>query len=349
MNFLFDSNGSPDWILVTIILVIGLFLSAFFSGSETGFMSISRVRLRREETPDSSRERTLLEMLKQIEDPILTCLIGTNLCNVMISATLTVTLTALYPQYGQWLAVALGATLVITFGEILPKLLYREFPEPMVYSSLRGIKFSMLLFWPLRQVLLGYNKLLQSWLPEGGGASSDSLDRRSLAALLLTNTAPNQADRRFALLMDRYLKLEDITLGPVMRRLDDLVTVPSGATVRQCLETAAGHGFSRLPITDEDGRSMPGYVLVRDLLFLSREEHDQPVPRKLWRSFLLVDVRMSPYELFEELRSRNAQLAAVADPRGNLLGLITLEDLIETVIGSIHDEFDRDNLSGGNS
>ena len=139
-----------------------------------------------------------------------------------------------------------------------------------------------------------------------------------------------------------YLELENITLGPIMRRLDKLVTVGPESTVRECLDTAARHGFSRLPITREDGRQLQAYLLVRDLLFLSMEEQDQLVPRKLWRSFLLVDVRMSPYELFEELRSQNAQLAVVTDPRGNLLGMITLEDLIETVIGSIHDEFDRD-------
>jgi putative hemolysin len=342
MSFLIGPEGEVRWLLVAAIAAVSLFLSAFFSGSETGFMSVSRVRLRRQGKADTATGRQLQEMLRNIETPILTCLIGTNLFNVLISAVLTVTLTVLLGERGELAAVGIGATLVITFGEILPKVLYREFPEGLTLPSVRGIRLAMVLTWPVRQALLAYTGLWKRLLPRSEDSLGEGLDRRSLAALLMTNNAPNVEDRRFADLMDRYLELENITLGPIMRRLDKLVTVGPESTVRECLDTAARHGFSRLPITREDGRQLQAYLLVRDLLFLSMEEQDQLVPRKLWRSFLLVDVRMSPYELFEELRSQNAQLAVVTDPRGNLLGMITLEDLIETVIGSIHDEFDRD-------
>jgi putative hemolysin len=345
VSFLVRADGSLDWLLVGSILLVSVLLSAFFSGAETGFMSVSRVRLRRSGRGESPAGRTLLEMLRGIENPILSCLIGTNLFNVLFSAVLTVTMTTLLGDHGELAAVALGATLVITFAEILPKVLYREFPEGLTLASVRGVRLTMLLFWPLRMALLGYTRLWRALLPGGGEGSGEGLDRRSLAALLMTNNAPNQEDRRFTDLMDRYLELEGITLGPIMRRLDKLVTIGPEATVRECLDTAARRGFSRLPVTREDGRHLQAYILVRDLLFLPREDHDKLVPRSLWRSFLLVDVRMSPYELFEELRSQNAQVALVADPRGNLLGMITLEDLIETVIGSIHDEFDQDHHS----
>ena len=79
---------------------------------------------------------------------------------------------------------------------------------------------------------------------------------------------------------------------------------------------------------------------MRDLLFLPLADHEIVLPRKFIRRFLLVDERMSPYELFEELRSQGRQLSVVVDGIGNPLGMITLEDLIETVIGSIRDEFD---------
>lgn len=347
MSYLFDATGSLNWFLVTAICLLCLVMSAYFSGSETGFMSTSRVRLRRSGQGDTIRGRALLELLKQIEDPILTCLIGTNFFNVLISAVLTVAMTAVFGARGELAAVAVGATLVITLGEIVPKVLYREIPERLTLASVPGIRLAMVLLAPVRWVLLGYSQIWKHLLPDGNGGVAGSLDRRSLAALLMTNNAPNQEDRRFENLMDRYLELSGITLGPIMRRLKDLVTVGQEATVLECLETAAAHGFSRLPVVREGGLELQGYVLVRDLLFLPREDHDKLVPRRLVRSFLLVDVRMSPYELFEELRSQNAQFAVVADPRGNLLGLVTLEDLIETVIGSIHDEFDEDPNPGG--
>jgi CBS domain containing-hemolysin-like protein len=125
-----------------------------------------------------------------------------------------------------------------------------------------------------------------------------------------------------------------------MKPVEELVRIGPESTVGECLEVAARSGYSRLPLTREDGRQLQAYVLVRDLLFLPREFHDRTVPRRLWRSFLQVDVRMSPYEIFEEMRGQRRQLAVVVDPGGNPLGMITLEDLIETVTGSIRDEFD---------
>ena len=345
MSFLIRPDGRPDWFLVIIVIFLGTLLTAFFSGSETGFMSVSRVRLRRSGLDETPRGRHLLSLLRRIEDPILTCLIGTNLFNVLVSGVLTVTMSAVFPGHGELAAVAVGATLIITLGEILPKVLYREFPESLTLASVPGIRFAMFLLAPVRLVLRGYSALWNALLPEGGSGPAQGLDRRGLVALLMTNNVPSQEDRRFEDLMNRYLELAGINLGPVMRRLDSLVTVGCEATVRECLDTAARYGFSRLPVTREDGRHLQAYVLVRDLLFLPREDLDKLVPRRLRRPFLLVDVRMSPYELFEELRSQNAQLAMVADPRGNLLGMVTLEDLIETVIGSIHDEFDRDHAT----
>lgn len=342
MGFLFGAAGEVRWLAVLVVLGLSLVLSAFFSGTETGFMSVSRVRLRRSGAGDTPAGRRVLDLMRNLENPILTCLIGTNLFNVLVSAVLTLSLTALLGERGELAAVVVGATLVITLGEILPKVLYREYPEGLTLASVRGLRVAMLILWPVRMVLLHYTGLLKKMLPKGDDGSAAGLDRRNLAALLMTNNAPNVEDRRFADLVDRYLELEGITLGPIMRRLDQLVTVAPDATVRQCLDTAARHGFSRLPVTCGDGFQLQAYVLVRDLLFLAEADLDQPVPRRLWRSFLLVDVRMSPYELFEELRSQNAQIAVVTDPRGNLLGMITLEDLIEKVIGSIHDEFDRD-------
>jgi len=321
---------------------IGLFsllMSGFFSGSETGYMSVSRVRLRNLPNADSPLVRRLRLQLRRIEDPILTCLIGTNLFNVFFTALVTAVLVERFGARGEWLAMGLVSILVILFGEILPKVLYREFPERMTLYSTPAISVAMGILWPVRWLLRSYTELWRRFLPatESGGGD---LNRRNLAALLLTNTVPSDKDQRFAGAMNRFLELEGYPLSRSMRPLDSLVTVGPDVTVEECLATASRSGFSRLPVTREDGRDLQGYVLVRDLLFLPRENHHGILPRKFIRSFLLVDERMSPYELFEEMRGRSRQLAVVVDGSGNPLGMITLEDLIETVIGSIQDEFD---------
>ncbi len=320
------------------IALAALVSSAFFSGCETGLMSVNRARLRGRGLDRTPRGRRLEDMLGGIEESVMTCLIGTNVSNVLGSAVVTAALSARFGASGEWLAVAVVSTVVILFGEILPKVLFREFPERLTLAAVPGIRLAMILVAPVRWVLRGYSALWRRVLPAAAGG--ETLDRRSLAALLLTNTLPTDDERRFAETLDRYLHLAMTPLAQIARPVAELETVGPDATVGDCLRAAARSGFSRLPVTSEDGRKLQAYVLVRDLLFLSRDEHDQPVPPRLRRSLLLVDGRMDAYELFEEMRGQGRQLAVVADPHGNPEGLVTLEDLIETVVGSIDDEFD---------
>ncbi len=330
-----------DWPMLFLLVGLSLAFSAFFSGTETGYMSVSRVRLRRRAGGNDPRGKILQDQLKNIEDPILTCLVGTNFFNVVASAVVTMALTERYGTDGQWLAVVIVSALVIVFGEILPKVLYREFPEVLTLASVPAIRLAMLILTPVRFLLQGYIRIWHRIVPAAAGFGEEGLDRRNLAALLLSNSVPTPGDSRFAWAVERFMKVAGLTLGPIMRPLEQLVTVGPESTVEECLQVAARSGFSRLPITKDDGRQLQGYVLVRDLVFLNREEHHRQVPHKLWRSFLLVDVRMSPFELFEELRHQGQQMAVVVEPGGSPLGLITLEDLIESVIGSVTDEFDK--------
>ncbi len=325
---------------VVMIALGSLAMTGFFSGAETGFMTVSRVRLLRGADPDAPRVRALLARLRNIEDPILTCLIGTNLFNVTFTAVVTAALTVRFQGHGEWLSVLVSSVIIILFGEIVPKVMFREFPERLTLWATPAVSAASLLLGPVRWALLGYTGLWRKLLPTAD-EMGQQLDRRSLAALLLTNTAPNAGDRRFAGTLDRFLRLAGHSLTRIMRPLDEVVRVGPDTTVAECFQVASESGFSRLPVTREDGRQLQAYILVRDLIFLSREEHDSFVPRRLWRTFLLVDERMSPYELFEELRSQGRQVAVIVDVAGNPLGLVTLEDLIETVMGSVRDEFDK--------
>ncbi|MEN8005555.1 MAG: CNNM domain-containing protein [Candidatus Krumholzibacteriota bacterium] len=337
LNFVGMTVMGPFWVIG--LGAFSLVMTAFFSGCETGYMSVSRVRLRKRPASDSASVKRLQSQLRRIEDPILTCLIGTNLFNVFFTALVTAEFSTRFGAQGEWLALGVVSVLVILFGEILPKVVYREYPEMMTLASAPAISGAMGLLLPVRWLLRGYTSLWNRLLPDHDSGSG-YLNRRSLAALLLTNTVPNENDQRFAETLDRFLELEGHLLSNSMRPLDSLVTVGPEVTVAECLAAAAGSGFSRLPVTREDGRDLQGYVLVRDLMFLPLADHENVLPRKFIRPFLLVDERMSPYELFEELRSQGRQLAVVVDGIGNPLGMITLEDLIETVIGSIQDEFD---------
>ncbi len=338
-----NAHGAPviGWDLVVIVGLICLIAAGFFSGAETGYMSVSRIRLRRLEASDD-RARRLRRQLQRIDDPIMSCLIGTNLFSVLFSALMTTAFTASFGLRGGGLALIVSATLLILFGEIGPKTLYREYPERLTLASVGPLGGFMVIVAPVRALLRVYSNLLRRMLPSSVGDEGTGLDRGSLTNLLLSNSLPETEDRRFRENLDRFLELAGNDLTRIMKPVAELVTVPPGASIRTAREVAAHSGFSRLPVLPPGGRTPAGYVLVRDMIFWS-DDLEEAIPETSIRSFLLVDAALSPYELFEEMHAQGHQMAMIVDRRGDALGMTTLEDLLEAVVGSIQDEFDTRN------
>jgi CBS domain containing-hemolysin-like protein len=333
---------TPLGLVPTLLTVLGcLVASGFCSGCETGLMSTSRIRLRTLLGQRRTRAgATLLRLLDRLEEPVLACLIGTNLFNVLGSAVMTLALTARYGARGEWLTMAVMSVLTILFAEIVPKILYREYPERLTLASAPLLRAVMLAGLPVLLVLRAYTRLWHRLLPDPAGDPAGTLDRRTVTALLLAHTPSGGVDRRFSASLQRFLDLAELDLRRLLKPFSDWTFVSSGMSVRACLETARSSGLSRLPVVDEG--ELKGYVLVRDLLLLPQGTAPETVlPPALVRTCLLVDAGMSAYELFEELHAQRQQLAVAVDREGRPLGLVTLEDLIETIVGSIQDEFDR--------
>jgi putative hemolysin len=335
------TTGPPlSWGLTFGVVAGCLAASGFFSGCETGLMSTSRIRLRtmlaQRRDP---RGAGLLRLMDGLEEPVLTCLVGTNLFNVLGSGVMTVALTARYGERGELLTLIIMSVLCILFAEIMPKILFREYPERLTLAAAPLIRGSMIVGYPLLLLLRGYTLLWRNLLPAPAGEPPGVLTRRTLSVLLLAHRPGGGEDQRFEASLQRFLDLADRDLRGLMRPFAAWTTVPSTATVQACLTKARDSGFSRLPVVDS-GR-LRGYVLVRDLLLLPPQiTPEMPLPPSVLRTCLLVDVGLSPHELFEELHAQRSQLAVVVDRQGEPLGLVTLEDLIETIVGSIQDEFD---------
>jgi len=330
------SGWSPD--LVTVVLLLALLGSAFFSGCETGLLSLSRVRLEARARRGDRRVERLERLRANLDDAVLTCLLGTNLSNIVVSVVTTALLTAWLGASGEGLAVLSASLVLVIFGEILPKILYRESPEQLTLATLDVLRGFRWLVSPLRWALNAYAAMVARVMGDQATGVAE-LDRRGLANWL-SRTHAERGEARFHRTMVRFLQLSTRRIDQFMRPAAEVVTVPVAGTLEAALEVAARSGHSRLPVLGTQG-DLDGYLLVRDLLLAEgRADRRQPVPQDLVRPLLLVDGAMSPYELFEELHARGAQLAAVVDGRGRALGIITLEDLIEKVTGAIADEFD---------
>jgi putative hemolysin len=331
------SLGTAGLVLVALLVATG-----FCSGTETGFLSASRVRLRRLAAAGDRGAAPVLALRNRMEDVVLTLLVGNNIVNVLVSSLLTVTFLARFGEHGEELAVAVATVCTAVFGEILPKVVFREFPERLTIAAVPALRAMMFVLAPARWLLNAYARFLQR-VSGRSSAVGQALDRSGLVSLLVGEEAPAAQDRHFRQALEQFLRLSGRQVAQMMRPLADVVTVRHDATLHQTLDLAAASGFSRLPVTGPESGQVLGYLLVRDLLFLAEEpgtDLEAPVPREVRRTILEVDGNLSPYELFEELHHRQHQLALVVDDRSRPMGLLTLEDLIEKVTGSISDEFD---------
>ncbi|HOX25055.1 MAG TPA: CNNM domain-containing protein [Candidatus Krumholzibacteria bacterium] len=335
-----QSTGAPWGPEATAFaLSVALAGSAFFSGCETGLMSVSRVRLARLAAAGDERVDRLRRVREHLDDAILTCLVGNNLCNVLASAVATALFTAWLGARGEWLAILVTSVVLVVVGEIVPKILTREYPERLTLAAIPTFDNVRWVISPVRWPLGAYARGLRK-LQGGTRDTAAALDLGTLASLL-SAAAPAERDRRFQQTMSRFLELSGRRLGDLMRPLDTVVSVSSEVTLATALAAATRSGYSRLPVRGTGG-DLDGYLLVRDLLLAEGKlAADRPVPASLVRPLILVDSTMSPFELFEELHARGAQFAAVVDRAGRPLGIVTLEDLIEAVTGAIADEFDQ--------
>ena len=328
------------WGAVVIVVALCLAGTAFCAGAETGMMSVSRIRLRAlARARVDARARRLAALLRDVEDPILTFLIGTNLLTVVFTAVLTAAFSARWGHGGEWAAGIVAAVLAISVGEVLPKGLFREYPERLMLASMPLIRALMALFAPARWVLRWYSRLWRRLLPGGGAAGGTALSREAMTALLLAHPQSDLAARRFAEVLERIGALGRAGLRELMLPIAQAATLPTGATLAEARSLAALTGFSRLPVRDAEG-GIAGWILVRDLLLAETAPEAGGIPPTLLRSCLLVDAEMTPYELFEEMHWQRQQMAIMVDARGEALGLLTLENLVEAIVGGIEDEFD---------
>jgi len=342
------STGAPlGWDLVAVVSLLCLLGSAFCSGGETGVMSVSRVRLRHlARRGDLAHVARLEGLMGRLEDAILTFLVGNNLVNVALSAVWTAALGARLGGAGEGLAAVVAALLIIVPGEIVPKIVFREYPERATLAIAPAVRALMVAFWPARVVAAAWTGLLRRLLPGGDPAGRAALGRETMAALLLAHPELAREDERFAAVLRRFLDLAHTDLRRIMTPLGEAVTIPAGATFGEAVAVAARSGYSRLPVRAADG-GLAGWVLARDLLFPDAvglaargAAEATALPAAFLRTCPLVDEGLQPYELFEELRWQRQQMAVVVDRAGAPLGLVTLEDLVEAVVGRIEDEFD---------
>ncbi len=337
------------WITAIAILAL-LFSSAFFSGSETALTAVSRGRLRaRSDKGDKSAE-TALAVTEDSERLIGAVLLGNNLVNILATALATVLFTRLFGEGGVAVATIIMTALVLVFAEVLPKTFAITNSERAATLVAPFIRVVILVFSPVVGfVRLFVRQILRLFGVEVEATRNVLSVHEEIAGALSLGHSEGAVEKEHR---DRLLGALDLgvrNVEEIMLHRSQIEMIDVALSPREMVELALKSPHTRLPIFKEDPENIIGLIHAKDLLraiyALQLNGGDDPI-----RSFDIMSVAMKPYfvpetttldDQMREFLRRHTHFALVVDEYGALQGLITLEDILEEIVGEITDEFDE--------
>ncbi len=335
------------WLLVAITIL----LSAFFAGSEIGYVSANRLKLEISARKKTLRGRVMAYFLKNPEAFLSTTLIGNNIVNVIYATLMALFLVhpvsglyfLLFDGYPSDIVVLLIQTLIASliimiFGEIIPKVVFRINSEALIFNLVVIHRVLNVLFRPFIYIANGVAGLLIRFFI-GQSESSEQVYRRQDIEMLLRelgNSEESDIDRDDSELLTNVLQLSNKRVRESMIPRTDIVAVEKHASIQEALQKFVSSGFSKLPVYDESIDNVIGVVFAYDLFKRPKKLNE------LIRPVKHIPSSQKSKDLLSEFQRLNISLAIVIDEYGGTAGLVTTEDLLEEVVGDIQDEYDME-------
>ncbi len=332
-----DFEGFPFSFTVGTLFLL-LLLSAFFSGSETALTRARRASLRVRSEQGDKGSKLAEAMLEQPERMLSTILLGNNFVNIFASALATALFVARYGETGIIYATIAMTIVVLVFAEILPKTIAVAHAESIackVAGPLHGIQ---LLLSPLVSVLMRIISLLKRLLrvPE---RSETPLTHKELASMIDISAESGVLDQAREQMLNSSLTLHEVAVKALMTPRQQMRMLNGSLSVAACLKKAAMEPHSRHPVYLDAADNLIGIVHLRDLLKLKTPS--MPLSEAMiWKTPPYIPTTKNALAQLFDFQTNHEHLAIIVDEFGDIEGLITLEDIIEEIVGEIHDESD---------
>ena len=325
------------FVLLGLIFLIGA--SAFFSGSETALMAVDRWRIRHL-SRKRRRARLVEKTLREPEKFIGTILLGNNLANVASSALATWMAISLVGEGGVIWATLIMTLIILVFAEITPKTIAAYYPEQMAILIVQPIYGLIKVLYPVVRVLSAMSNMLivLARLEKPGPGALAGVEE--IAAMITVGAEEGILKKREEEMLQAVLALDSITVESVMIPTRDMVSFEMNTPYEEVLAGMKRSEFSRYPIYKEDRGEVVGFIHIRDLLKWSGSAREFSLRNMMRKASYVPEVKSVRQQLLDFQKTRT-HLAFVVDEYGEVVGIVTLEDILEEIVGEIQDEHDR--------
>lgn len=315
-----------------------ILLEAFFSGSEMALISCDRIKLRHQAQEGSKRAQLAERLLNRPDQLLATTLLGTNLALVTNAAVATLLCVLLLGEGREFYATLFLSPLVVLFGEMLPKAYFRHHADRLTPLLAVPLYFCLRLLTPLSGIIRRVSDFLLIPLRISPDDRNPYITREELKFLVQEGNHHAQIDTEERRMIHKIIDFGETTVDEAMVPLIEVVALPSSATVADAVALVSEHQFSRIPVYEERIDQIVGVVHAFDLL---GADPGTSLGSLMRPAYYVPETKLVD-DLLQEMQRHRMQMAIVVDEYGGVVGIVTVEDLLEEIVGEIEDEYDEE-------
>ena len=329
-------------VLVKIILIfILLCFSAFFSGSETALFSLGSVKLFKFKESTHPKESLVYKLLENPRRLLISILVGNECINISASALAASLCISLVGFQGKWIAIAVMTPLILLFGEVLPKTIAVSYSEKFSFFVARPLDLFSRFIFPLRWTIRRIVDAILALFGSRHENQSTIFYETELKDLIDVGHKEGILEKEERALIHNILKFNDTPVFSIMTPYSIMFTLSHDLSINQAIKQAKKHPFSRIPVYKGEKNNIIGILNVKDLLVINfKSDRNTTSIESILRPphFALQDRRI--HVVLKEFQKEKIHLALVVNRAKKVIGLITIEDVLEELFGEIYDEFD---------
>lgn len=320
------------------MLALLIAMSAYFSATEMAFSSANRIRIKNLAEGGNKRAALVMKMSRDFDKLLSTILVGNNIVNILSTSLATVLFVAFFGNLGVTLSTVVMTVVVLVFGEVCPKGIAKESPEKFAMFSAPVLRAFIIVFTPLTVFLIGCKKLIVK-IARTDGEKKAAISEDEIISFVEEAENEGGIDEQESELIRSAVEFGGTTAGDIATPRVDIIAIERGLSKAAIADTFIKSGMSRLPVYEDNLDNIVGIIHHKDFF---NTVYDKPCKvESILKKPLFVTQFMKTPDLLKLLQRTKAHMAVVADEYGGVYGIVTMEDILEELVGEIWDEHDQ--------
>lgn len=321
-----------------IIILFCLIMSAYFSATETAFSTLNRVRVKTLADKGNKRAKLVLKLSDNFDSLLSTILIGNNLVNILMASLSTILFIKWFDEgTGPTISTAVTTIVVLIFGEITPKSIAKERPEKFAMFSAPIIKSITILFFVFNWLFKQWKKLVS--LITRSEEVEDKVTEEELISMVKEAEEDGEFDEDEGQIIKSAIEFSDLEIGDIFIPRIDVTAISIDISVDEISKTFIETGYSRIPVYKDNFDNIIGILYYKDF-YAAKEKKKEVDIEKLLKPVFYVTKSQKINDVLKEFQTKQTHFGVIVDEFGSIAGIVTLEDILEEIVGEIWDEHD---------